>query len=283
MAVKNEETCLVTGANAGLGRATASRLAETGAQVVMVCRDSARGKTAKDEIVSGTKNDSIELLIADMSSLASIRRLADEFADNHPSLDVLINNAAVFTSQRIVTQEGFEQMFATNYLGPFLLTRLLIPNLERGKASRIINVTAPSTTRPNLGDLQGERKFSPLRAFGASKASQLLFTYALARRLEGRGVTVSAYHPGIMKTDLNRTAPAPARLISGMINLFAGKPPSVAAEGLVNLATSEVPAETSGRLVHDGKIIRAPFIEDKGLQDGLWRISCGLVGVEETV
>jgi len=281
--VVNVKTCFVTGANAGLGRATTSRLAETGAQVVMVCRDSPRGKAARDEIVSRTKNDSVELYIADMSSLASVRRLADEFAAKHSGLDVLINNAAVFLSKRIVTQDGFEQMFATNYLGPFLLTRLLIPNLERGTAPRIVNVTAPSTTRPNLDDLQGERRFSPLSAFGASKASQLLFTYALARRLEGRGVTVSAYHPGIMKTDLNRTAPAPARLIAGMINLFAGKPPSVAAEGLVNLATSEVPAETSGRLVHDGKMITAPFIEDKDLQDGLWRISCGLVGVEETI
>ena len=279
----NAKTCIVTGANAGLGRATASDLAETGAQVVMVCRDNVRGKAARDEIASKTKNDSVVLLVADMSSLASVRKLADELTVNHSSLDVLINNAAVFLSSRIVSKEGFEQMFATNYLGPFLLTRLLIPHLERGKPSRIINVTAPSTTRPNLDDLQGERKFSPLGAFGASKASQLLFTYSLARKLEGRGVTVCAYHPGIMKTDLNSTAPAPARLIASVINLFAGKPPSLAAEGLAKLATSENPAETNGQLVRNGKIMKAPFIEDKDLQDSLWRISCGLVGVEETV
>jgi NAD(P)-dependent dehydrogenase (short-subunit alcohol dehydrogenase family) len=144
-------------------------------------------------------------------------------------------------------------------------------------------VTAPSTTRPNLDDLQGERKFSPLGAFGASKAAELLFTYALARRLEGRGIAVSAYHPGIMKTDLNSTAPAPVRLVAGVINLFAGRPPGVAAQALVELATTEEPAGTNGQLLHEGKVITAPFIEDRELQNSLWKITCGLVGVEDTV
>ena len=249
----------------------------------MVCRDSVRGKAARDEIASKTKNESIELIVADMSSLASVRKLAEELSVNHSSLEILINNAAVFLSSRIVSKEGFEQMFATNYLGPFLLTRLLVPNLERGKPSRIINVTAPSTTRPNLDDLQGERKFSALNSFGASKAADLLFTYALARRLEGRGITANAYHPGIMKTGLNRTAPAPVRLVSGAMNLFAGRPPTLAAEGLVQLAMSEGFADTSGKLMRGGKTIAAPFIEDIDLQERLWRASCSLVGVEETI
>jgi len=281
--VVTANTCVVTGANAGLGRATSSRLAEKGTQVVMVCRDAARGKAARDEIVSKTKNDSIELMVADMSSLASVRKLAEELTVSHSSLDVLINNAAVFLRDRIVTKEGFEQMFATNYLGPFLLTRLLVPNLERGKPSRIINVTAPSTTRPNLDDLQGERKFSALNSFGASKSADLLFTYALARRLEGRGVTVNSFHPGIMKTGLNRTAPAPVRLISGTMNLFVGRPPALAAEGLVQLAMSEEFADINGQLIHGGKTMAAPFIEDIDLQERLWRASCSLVGVEETM
>jgi NAD(P)-dependent dehydrogenase (short-subunit alcohol dehydrogenase family) len=182
-----------------------------------------------------------------------------------------------------VTSEGFEQMFATNYLGPFLLTRLLFPYIEAGKPSRIINVTAPSTTRPDLEDLQGEGKFSSLNAFGASKAADLLFTYALARRLVGPAVTVNAYHPGIMKTGLNRTAPAPVRLLGGMMNLFAGKPPLVAAEDLVKLATSDEFAQTNGQLVHGGKPISAPFVDDKDLQERLWKVSCGLVRVEETL
>src|SRR2546426_10012925 len=127
-------------------------------------------------------------MLADLSLLASVRGLAAEFVAKYSKLDVLINTAAVVMSSRRVTPEGFEQMFATNYLGPFLLTRLLIPYLEAARPSRIINVTAPSTTRPNLNDLQGERKFSSLGAFGASKAADLPFTYALARRLGGEGL-----------------------------------------------------------------------------------------------
>ena len=130
----------------------------------MVCRDRTRGEAARDKIKSQSKNESVDLMVADLSLLASVRSLAAEFGARYSKLDVLINNAAVVMSRRRVTPEGFEQMFATNYLGPFLLTRLLIPYLEAARPSRINNVTAPSTTRPNLDDLQGERKFSSLGA-----------------------------------------------------------------------------------------------------------------------
>jgi NAD(P)-dependent dehydrogenase (short-subunit alcohol dehydrogenase family) len=275
--------CLVTGANAGLGRATASKLAAMEEHVVMVCRDQARGVAARDEIKGQTKNESVDLMVADLSSMASVRSLVDEFLAKNQKLDVLVNNAGVFLANREVTPEGFERMFATNYLGPFLLTRLLLPSLEAGKPSRIINVTAPSTTKPDLDDLQGGKKFSSLGAFGASKAADLLFTYALARRLEGRGVTVNAYHPGIVKTDLNRTAPGAVKLIGGVMNLFAGRPPAVAAEDLVKLATSDEFTQTSGLLLHRSKPISAPLVDDTNLQEKLWKISCGLVGVEETL
>jgi len=215
------------------------------AHVVMMCRDRARGEAARDEIKSQSKNESVDLMLADLSLLASVHGLAAEFGAKYSKLDVLIYNAAVVLSSRRVTPEGFEQMFATNYLGPFLLTRLLIPYLEAARPSRIINVTAPSTTRPNLDDLQGERKFSSLGAFGASKAADLLFTYALARRL-GRGITANAYHPGIMKTSLNRTAPTPIRLVAGVMNRFAGATPERASEGLVQLAISVQFADTNG-------------------------------------
>ncbi|HEV2138105.1 MAG TPA: SDR family oxidoreductase [Nitrososphaerales archaeon] len=274
---------LVTGASSGIGRATAARLAGTGLGVVMVSRDRARGESAKNEIISQTKNSSVDLMVADLSSLASVRSLAAEFGARYSRLDILVNNAATFLSNRVMTPDGFELMFETNYLGPFLLTRLLVPYLEAGERSRIINVTAPSTTRPNLDDLQGERKFSALGAFGASKAANLLFTYALARRLEGRGVTVNAYHPGIVRTNLNRSAPAPVRFISSVINAFAGKTPEKASEGLVQLATSPEFSEKSGTFVHDGHVISAPFIEDQELQDHPWNTSCGLVGTPESI
>src|SRR2546428_2957461 len=253
------------------------------AHVIMVCRDRARGEAARDAIKSQSKNESVDLMLADLSLLTSVRSLAAEFGARYSKLDVLINNAAVVLSSRTVTTEGFEQMFATNYLGPFLLTRLLIPYLEAARHSRIINLTAPSTTRPNLDDLQGERKFSSLGAFRASKAADLLFTYSLARRLRGRGITANAYHPGIMKTNLNRTAPTPIRLVAGVINLFAGATPERASEGLVRLATSVQFADTNGQLMHGGKAITAPFIGDRDLQDSLWKASCRLARVQETI
>jgi len=191
------KTCLVTGASSGIGKATATGLAKIGANLVMVSRDENRGKSALDEIRSQSGNESVDLISADLSSLAAVRKLATDFNSRYSKLDVLINVAGIYASKRVLTKEGLELMFATNYLGPFVLTRLVLPNLEAARPSRIINVTAPATTEPDFDDLQGERKFSSIRAFGSSKALDLVFTYALASRLEGRGVTVNAYHPGI--------------------------------------------------------------------------------------
>ena len=279
----NDKVCLVTGAASGIGRATAAGLAKSGLGVVMLCRDRTRGELARKEITSQTGNQSLELMVADLSSLASVRRFATEFEAKYPKLDVLINDAAVYSGTRVLTPEGFELMFATNYLGPFLLSRLMVPRLEAGKPSRIINVTAPSSTMPVLDDLQGERKFGALRAFGASKAADLLFTYALARKLEGREVTVNAYHPGIVRTGLMRGAPAPVRFVSKVMNLIVGVSPERASEGVIELVTSDQFAKASGQLFHKGKSISSPFIEDKVLQEKLWKASCGLTGVSETI
>jgi len=277
------KVCLVTGASSGIGRATAAALSEMGAVVVMVCRDEARGKAARAKVVSESGNQSVDLMTADLSSTASVRGLAAEFSAKYPKLDLLVNNAAVFVSKRVVTPDGFELMFATNYLGPFLLTRLLVPNLEAASPSHVINVSAPSSMPPDLDDLQGERAFAPIRAFGASKAADLLFTYALARRLQGRGVTVNAYHPGLVRTKLVRGAPAAVRVITSLLNVFMGVSPRRASRGLVHLASSPEFENTTGALLHDGKSMKAPFSDDVEAQDGLWRVSCKLAGLPEEV
>jgi NAD(P)-dependent dehydrogenase (short-subunit alcohol dehydrogenase family) len=277
------KVCLVTGASSGIGRATATAMSEMGATVVMVSRDEARGKAALAKVVSESGNQSTELMTADLSSLVSVRGLAGRFGAKYPKLDVLVNDAAVFVSKRIVTPEGFELMFATNYLGPFLLTRLLLPNLEAARPSRVISVSAPSSMMPDIDDLQGERAFAPIRAFGASKAADLLFTYALARRLQGRGVTVNAYHPGLVRTKLVRGAPAAVRIVTSVLNVFMGVSPRRASQGLVRLASSADFETTTGALLHDGKKMKAPFGDDIEAQDGLWRVSCKLAGLPEEV
>jgi retinol dehydrogenase-14 len=273
--------CLVTGASSGIGKATATAMAELGANVVMVCRDETRGKAARSQVVSESGNPSVDLMLADLSSLASVRGLAAEFSSKHPKLDVLINDAAIFTSKRAMTADGFEVMFATNYLGPFLLTRLLIPRLEAARPSRVINVSAPSSMKPDFDDLQGERKFGAIGAFGASKAEDLLFTYALARRLEGRGISVNACHPGIVRTNLVRGAPTAVRVITSILNVFLGVSPRRASRGLVELASSPQFEGTTGKLVHNGKIMDAPFSGDVEIQDRLWQMSCRLAGLPE--
>jgi len=258
-------------------------MAKAGAAVIMVARGKARGKAARDQVISESGNQSVSLMMGDMSSLASVRGLEAGFSSNYLKLDVLVNSAAIFTSKRAVTADGFELMFATNYLGPFLLTRLLIPKLQAAAPARVINVTAPSTVMPEFDDLQGERKFGSIGAFGASKAADLLFTYALARRLQGRSVTVNAYHPGIVKTNLVKGAPGAVRFITSILNVLMGVSPKRASMGLVELASSGEFANTNGALIRNGKPMNAPFSDDIDTQDRLWQASCKLTGLSEDV
>jgi len=271
--------CLVTGTTSGLGRATAVELAKLGATVVVAARDKTKGEAAVAEIKRASGNPNLDLLVCDLSLQASTRAAAEEFQRRHERLNVLINNAAVFVGKRALTRDGLELMFATNHLGPFLLTLLLLERLEAGAPARVINVSAPSTVKPDFDDLQGERKFSSAQAFGASKAGNLLFTYALALRLQGRGVTVNAYHPGIVRTGLMRQAPAPMRLFTGILNIF-GQTPERAAEGLVQLASSNQFEDITGQFIHNGQVLSSPFSSDTAAQERLWSESARLVGLE---
>jgi len=258
-------------------------MARAGAVVTMACRDGTRGEAARAQVVSESGKQSVDLMTVDLSSLASVRGFAKDLSAKRPRLDVLVNDAATFTSKRATTPEGLELMFATNYLGPFLLTRLLTPLLEAARRARVVNVTAPSSVMPDFDDLQGERRFGAIGAFGASKAADLLFTYALARRLAGRGVTVNAYHPGIVRTNLVRGAPTAVRIITKILNVFVGISPKRASEGLVELASSSEFESTTGALIHNGKTMDAPFSDDVDAQERLWQASCRLAGVPEEV
>ncbi len=275
------KVCMVTGATSGIGKATALELAKLGATVVVMARNKTKGEATAREIKQASGNPNLDMLLCDLSSQASIHAAAKDIKDRYKHLNVLINNAGMFIGKRTITSEGFELMFATNYLGPFLLTHLLLPLLETGKPSRIINVTAPSTTKPNFDDLQGERRFSAIRAFGASKAGNLLFTFALARRLKGGGVTVNSYFPGIVRTNLMRNALFPMRIITGVLNLFRGITPERASEGLVVLASSSQFENTTGQLIHKGKAIDSPFINDTATQERLWQVSELLAGINK--
>jgi NAD(P)-dependent dehydrogenase (short-subunit alcohol dehydrogenase family) len=273
------KTCLITGGSSGLGRAAAAGLAKLGAAVVIVSRDRERGEAARAGIVAETGGGgTVEMLVGDLSSQGSIRALVEEFESKHDRLHALVNCAAVWKSRREVSPDGIEMMFATNHLGYFLLTNLLLDTLKHSAPSVVFNLTAPSTVKLNFNDLQGERRFSAVRAFGATKAANLLFTFALARRLEGSGVGANAYHPGVARSGLMREAPVPMRLFGRVLGLFAS-PPERATEGLVKLVAANA-GGANGAFFHEDKPMEPPpYTRNERVQERLWEVSARLVGL----
>lgn len=273
-------TALVTGATSGIGRAIASALATAGATVGIVARDPVRGEQARVAIAAASGSDRVHLLVGDLSDLASVRRLAKSVGERLSTLDTLVHCAAVYTSHRSVTSDGLETMFATNYLGPFLLTNLVLDRLRSADGGRILVISAPSTVTLDFEDLQGERRFRSLMAFGATKTADLLFTFELARRLDGTRLTANAVHPGLVRTNLMREAPAPLRWATWV----ASRPASRAAEAIAPLVLSPEYEGSSGRFFKDGREIEPPpYTRDPDVAARLWAASLTLSGLDQAV
>lgn len=271
------KTILITGATSGIGRAAALGLGARGASLVLLARDQVRGEQVA-ELARQAGAARAEVVLCDLSLMSSVRNAVAELRNRYDRLGVLVNSAAVFLSSRSVTMEGHELMVATNYLGPFLLTNLLLGALIAGAPSRVINLTAPSTTAPDPDDLDSERGFNAVMAFGRTKAANLMFTYTLARRHEAQGIRVCAYHPGVTRTGLMKNAPGMMRALGAMLS-FTARTPERAAEGLIDLALSLAFEGVTGQLLHDGKPIKAPFVDDLQTQERLWRVSERLTGI----
>ena len=278
--VLHGKVSLVTGSNSGLGKATALGLARLGTTVLLGCRDQQRGEAALAEIKAASGNAMLDLLLVDLADQQSVRRMVTEFQQRYDHLDVLINNAAVFKQKRILTVDGLETMFATNHLGPFLLTNLLLESLTASISSRILTITAPSTTQVDFEDLQGEKQFHAFQAFGASKTCNLLFTYELARRLEGTGVVSNAVYPGLVKSHLMREAIAPIRWITSLVSAM----PEKAAQSVLYAALSpEVEGRTSLFLKGRRIITSSPYTHDPAVQKRLWETSLALTHFEQEI
>ena len=272
---------VVTGVTSGIGKALAVDLAKTGERVVMIARDQDRGNTALEEMRRTMQNSNIDLQLGDLSILSSVRNLAEILKSKYETIDVLVNNAGVYKRKRVVTVDGFEEMFAANHLGPFLLTNLLLEPLQMAVqangSARIVNITAPSTVPLNFDDLHGERNFSSLNAFGATKMANLLFTFELARRLENTGITVNAIHPGLASSGLMKEAFFLMRLLT---RLGSGSPEKASAGILPTIVGPEFET-TTGKFLHDGKEIEVPaYARDRAAQQRLWEISESLTGLE---
>src|SRR5437899_6820373 len=231
-----DRVLLVTGANSGIGKATASGLARLGGTVVMACRSATRGEAARQDVVRDSGNSKVYLETVDLASEESTRSFAEQFKRKYPRLDVLVNNAGVYTAHREVTPDGLERTFEVNYLSGFLLTHLLLDLLKKSAPSRIANVSSSAHVGGTIhfDDLQGEQRYSGFGAYGQSKLAQVLFTRELARRLEGTGVTVNACHPGVIRTNLGMGGASP---IVRFVRMFF-KGPEKGAETPIFLAAS---------------------------------------------
>ncbi len=200
------KTVLVTGATNGIGKVTARELARMGARVVIAGRDPARTEHALAELRRASGNDDVHAMVADLSVQSEVRRLAGEFLQQNDALHVLVNNAGAVFTERTTTADGIERTFATNHLNYFLLTRLLVERLKESAPARIVNVSSRAHERSAIAfdDLQAERSYTPMRVYGQSKLANVLFTYELARRLEGTGVTANCLHPGVVRTGFGK-------------------------------------------------------------------------------
>jgi retinol dehydrogenase 14 len=278
--------CLVTGATSGIGKATAHALATKGASVVLVGRDPQKGDATVQEIREATANEDVELLRADLSSQASIRELGDHVLAEHDRLHVLVNCAGAFFRDRHVTIDGLETTFALNHLAYFLLATLLLDLLRGSAPARIVNVTsgAQSMGRVDFEDLHGERGYRGQTAYNQSKLANVLFTYELARRLGGTGVTVNCVHPGVVRTNFGQqTQPLAWRLVISVVAPFM-RSPEKGAETVVYLASDpEVEAVTGKYFHHLEPKGSSKLSYDEGLAARLWQVSEELMALPSCI
>jgi retinol dehydrogenase-14 len=277
------KTVLVTGATNGIGRATAQALAAQGAHVVVVGRDPGRTRRAAQEVAQVASSGPAEPIVADLSLMADVRRVADQFLGSHDRLDVLVDNVGALFATRQLTSEGLERTFALNHLCPYLLTRLLLPAVRRA-TGRVVVVSSAAhrRSRVDIGDLQSERAgVGPggFGAYGRSKQMNVLFTYELARREQASGVTANAMHPGMVASGFGHNNGV---LYSAALTLARPllRTPEQGADTVVYLALSPDVAGVTGRYFHDRRPVRsAPPTYDTVLQAELWQASARLVGL----
>jgi len=271
------KTVLVSGATSGIGLVTARELARMGAQVTILSRNAAKCAMVAEAIKAATGNP-VEFITADLSNLAGIMQAAATFKQRHTHLHVLVNDAGAMFTRRFLTVDGYERTFALNHLNYFLLTNLLLDILKASAPARIVNVSSGAHVRASLDfdNLQGEKHFAAMQAYGQSKLANVLFTYELARRLEGTGVTVNALHPGFIATGFARNNGAFFNFGMKLIGPFIRKPDQ-GAQTSIYLASSPEVEGVSGKYFIDCKAVdSSPRSHDQALAEKLWQVSLEL-------
>jgi retinol dehydrogenase-12 len=273
------KVCLITGGTRGIGLATARRLARHGARVVIVGRTATTCTAAVNALRASDPVAAVDWLAADLAVQADVRALAAEFERRHARLDVLVNNAGTIVRKRVVTPEGVELTLAINHLAPFLLTNLLLDMLKASAPARIVTVASSAHERAQagFGDLELRRGYRPYRAYARSKMANLLFTYELARRLEGSGVTANAVDPGLVRTGLGRSNGVLLDLGWGLTHMrykSVSLTPDQGADTIVFLASSPDVAADSGEYFFQCKPVESSAASrDVRAARDLWSLS----------
>ena len=276
----NGKTCVVTGANSGIGKAAATALAGLGATVVLVCRDRGRGEAAASEVAAAATGAKPRLELADLRELDQVRDLAGRLG-RLDAIDVLVNNAGLVVGERQLTPDGFEHTIAVNHLAPFLLTNLLLPALTASAPARIVTVasTAHRGAMLDLDDLMLERRYLPMLAYANSKLANILFTRELARRLDGTGLTATCLHPGTVRTGFGSTGATWLRLGLAVSRPFLRSPRSGARTVVYLAASPDVAGQTGGYYVGSKLRTPSPAARDDARAARLWELSAALTGL----
>ena len=280
----NDKRILITGATNGIGKTAALDLAKMGAEVIIVGRNEKKTRRVLDELKTASGSDRLDMLIADLSSIEQIRRAADEFRGKYERLDVLLNNAGAIFPKYQETADRLEMTFALNHISYFLLTHLLLDNLKQtaqaqGEA-RIINVSSSAHRGAQFNGPDEANAFSSTRSYGKSKLANVLFTYDLARRLEGTGVTVNAVHPGLVDTGFGSEFKGFLGWLVRALQITVARSPEKGAETLVYLASSHEVRGVGAKYWKDKKQVessKASF--DAAQQRRLWELSETVTGM----
>lgn len=277
-----DRTCMITGATSGIGRATALALADQGASLFLVARDAAKGEELAGAIRA--RGGKAQSLTADLSSQAQIRKLANTFLDLGESLHVLINNAGVVNLQHKLTEDGVEEVFAVNHLAYFLLTHLLLDRLKASAPARIINVAseAHKLSPVQFEDIGFADNYRSMKVYGQSKLANVLFTYELARRLEGSGVTVNCLHPGAVSTGLGKNNGRIAQTLIGFLRPFFRTPEKGAATSIY-LASANAVEGITGKYFSNCREKRTSRVSyDVSVGQRLWQLSETMTGISSS-
>ncbi len=271
---------IVTGGNAGIGKSISGQLAQDQQHVVIVSRDKDKGESAAEEIQRSTGNASVDVVIGDLSSIASSNKLADDLLERYPRIHVLINNAGVWMTRRELNVDGLEMTFMVNHVAPYVLSLRLKERLAASAPSRIVNVNAGLYVNGDvdLELLPDGKNFNRFKTYMHSKLCNALFTIEFAKRLEGTGVTVNAIHPGVINTNLGATT-GPVGILLGFVKRFWGSPED-GAKPVVRLATDPELESTTGTYFDIFKEI--PFAENAtrpGLANELWDYTQNITGI----